>query len=74
MTPNNDGDDNGDRVGRPTVEEGDLYIFTEEDLAELTAELFERLRARDDIDTGTADELSHEVFSLLTDPEQNIHE
>lgn len=54
---------------RPTKDRGNLYVLSEEDIAELTAELFARYRERPKLTETDANELAHEAFTVFTDPD-----
>lgn len=59
------GTDRPDQPERPTQDQ-DLYVYTDEDVAPVAAELHAMLRDQPDIDDTTAEETARYCYELLT--------
>lgn len=55
-----------DEPERPTQDEGDLFLYTEDDLAQLAAEVYAWVREVDGVDEATAEAIADAVFELHT--------
>jgi hypothetical protein len=57
--------DRPDEPERPTQDQ-DLYVYSEEDVARVCAELHAMLREQPDVDEPTAEETARYCYELLT--------
>lgn len=53
-------------VARPTLDEGELFVLSEEDAANLAAEAFAWLHELPELDEDRAEEISTMFYELLT--------
>jgi hypothetical protein len=53
-------------VARPTIEEGDLYVFSEEDAADIASEVYCFAVQYPGLDRSDAEELATYVYELMT--------
>jgi len=59
--------DRDEPVARPTLSEGDLFVFSEEDLADASAEMVVWLREIPGLTDAHAEEAATMMFEILTD-------
>jgi hypothetical protein len=53
-------------VARPTLDDGELYVLSEEDAGELAAEAYAWLRELPELDDARAEEISTMIYELIT--------
>jgi len=58
--------DTPDEPVRPTQDTGDLYVYSDADVAELCAEVFAQVREYDGVDDDLAERLADGVYELFT--------
>jgi len=59
-------DDRDQPVARPTLDGGALYVYSDEDIGELAAEMFSWVRECPEIDEARAEEISTMMYEILT--------
>lgn len=60
------GTDRPDEPERPTLERGDFYVYSDEDIAEAMAELFAVIREYDELTDDQAEAIVDYGYDLLT--------
>ena len=55
-----------DEPEQPVLDRGDFYIFDEEDLANIAAEVFAHTRELEDLDDDTAEDIADMTYDLMT--------
>jgi hypothetical protein len=58
--------DDPDSPPRPPADEGDLYVYSEEDASKIAAEAYAWLREIPELDEGRAEEIATMFYDLLT--------
>jgi len=69
MSTGSDGDDDSPQdgpVARPDRTEGDLYVYSDDDLGDICAEAYAWLRELPELDDDTAEEIVTMFYELAT--------